>query len=350
MASSAGAAPSGKGGQALFEGLRENRSLLMGIAICGIALYHAPLRIQNPWLALLHDMLNCGVDMFLFLSGLGACHSISRRGGGGYLRQRAKRLLPGLYLFLIPWCGVMYALGLMDIGSLLGSVSLLGWWLGQSLQLNWYFSAVWMFFLLAIPAYRVMGKSRHPVLIWALLTAVSVILGIACPLENCKTAVTRLPIFFTGMLMGCLEQRGFSRQGLLRGILYPLMLLGLWLVMVVYWGLGGRYGYSLGLWWYPYGLVIPGAAVGLADLGSLCRKSPRLRRLLRPLEWCGESSAEILAVHAGIYKIIRMTTWLRMRLWLLVLLGCLALGCLYHYFLVELLEGQGKRTGKAGSA
>lgn len=327
----------------MFQRLRENRSLLMGLAIWGIAFYHAPLQLANPWIRMFHDLLNCGVDMFLFLSGLGACHSIRRRGAAGYLRQRARRLLPGLYPVLILWCALMYAMGVMGAWTVFGSVTLLGWWFGQTIQLNWYFSAVWMFFLLGIPAYRVMGKSRHPVLVWGLMTLGAVGLGLLCPLDYLKTAVTRLPVFFTGMLLGCLEQSGVSRQRLLRGTLYLMMFPGLGLVAAVYWGLGSRYGYSLGLWWYPYALVIPGAAVGLSDLGSLCRKYRPLRILLRPLEWCGESSAEILAIHMGVYKTIFVTTWLRTRTWLWVMLGCLVLGCLYHYVLVDRLWGTPNR-------
>lgn len=322
----------------MFQKLRENRSLLMGLAVCGVAFFHTPFVIHDPWVGMLHNTLNSGVELFLFFSGIGACHSIQRRGGGGYLRQRAARLLPGLYLFLIPWCAVMAALGYMTGREVLGSVTLLGWWLGQSNQLNWYFSAVWMFFLLAVPLYALFRRTEHPVLLWLGLTVLSVLVGILCPLDYLMTAVARLPIFLTGMLFGRLEQTGFRRTGLLRGILIALMPAGLLLVTVVYWSYGWGYGYKLGLWWYPYALVVPGAAVLLADLFSWLRRFRPMARLMRPLEWCGESSAEILMVHVGIYKLIQNTTKMRNRYWLCTLLGCLVLGCLYHYFVTSRLR------------
>lgn len=55
----------------MFQKLRDSRSLLMGLAICGVVFFHTPMVLHDPWVSLLHDMLNCGVDMFLFLSGLG---------------------------------------------------------------------------------------------------------------------------------------------------------------------------------------------------------------------------------------------------------------------------------------
>lgn len=316
--------------RSVFQNLKDSRSLLMGLAIIGIVFYHAPFIIHNPWLEMGHSVLNWGVDLFLFLSGLGACHSIKSSGGGAYLKKRARRLLPGLYLFLIPWCAVMVCLGAMTIRQLLGSVTLLGWWLGESIQLNWYFSAVWLFFLLAVPCYHLFTRTKRPLLLWLGLVAVSIAIGILCPFSWLMTAIARLPIFLTGMLFGRLEQTGFAHHNRLRVILFLLMLLGLALVLVTYLGYGYVYGYSLGLWWYPYALVIPGGAVLIADLAAALRKFPLFSRLGRLVRCCGESSAEILMVHIGIYKIIFVTTRLRNRHWLLVFLACLILGCGYH--------------------
>lgn len=328
----------------MFQHLRESRSLLMGLAILGVAFFHAPFVIHNPWLDMFHSVLNSGVDMFLFLSGLGACHSIARRGGRDYLRQRARRLLPGLYLVMLIWCAVMLGMGLMTVRELLGNVTLLGWWLGMANQLNWYFSAVWAFYLLAVPLYALFRKTAHPVWLWLGLVLLSMALGILCPWDWYKLAVTRLPIFLTGMLFGRLEQTGFSHEKRLRCILFPLMLMGIWLVILTYLGYGYRYGYSLGLWWYPYALVTPGMAVLISDLAALLRKQPLLTKLLRPIELCGESSAEILMIHLAVYKVILATTRYRNRYWLMILLGCASLGCLYHILVVPRLHLPRKRT------
>lgn len=324
----------------LFQNLRDSRSLLMGLAILGIVFYHTPLILHNQWVVMVKSFLNWGVDLFLFLSGLGACHSLRRQGGAAYLKRRAGRLLPGLYLFLLPWCAGMIFVGAMGFKQFLGSVTLLGWWLGESVQLNWYFSAVWMFFLLAIPCYKLYCKTKHPVALWMGLTAISLCLGFLCPLPRLMTAVARLPVFFTGMLFGRLEQTGFCREPRLRAILFLLVPLGLWLTVIAYWGYGYVYGYSLGLWWYPYALIIPGGAVLVSDLAAFLRKNTVLARLMRPIEWCGESSAEILMVHVGLYKIITTVTRCRNRVWLMIALGCVVLGCLYHNVVTVRLSGQ----------
>lgn len=49
-------------------------------------------------------------------------------------------------------------------------------------------------------------KTLHPTAVWGVLTLFSIALGILCPLDRLMTAVTRLPVFLTGMLFGRLEQ------------------------------------------------------------------------------------------------------------------------------------------------
>lgn len=65
----------------------------MGLAILGVVIFHAPFVISHYKLRVIHDNLCCGVDLFLFFSGLGACHSIRSHGGKGYLKKRLSRIL-----------------------------------------------------------------------------------------------------------------------------------------------------------------------------------------------------------------------------------------------------------------
>lgn len=316
----------------------------MGLAILGIVIYHAPLVIGNPWLELCHSALNCGVDLFLFFSGLGACHSIAARGGRGYFRQRVKRILPGLYPVLIPWSFLMVFLGLMTWKEFFGSVTLIGWWVGIYNQLNWYFSAVWLFFLLAIPLYDLFRRTRHPILLWLGLSALTLLLEVLIPHGQISMLLSRLLVFLTGMLFGRLEQLGFSHENRLRAVLFPVMLFGLWALIPVTWGLGYVYGYTLGLWWLPYALFIPGGAVLLADSSEWLRRFSPARRVMGWLEQLGRASSEILIVHLAIYKVILGTRTLPNRWWCLVMVACLILGVLYRK-LIEFIQNQKTAAG-----
>lgn len=325
----------------MFENLRKSRSLLMGLAILGVIFYHAPFIIHQNWLKMIHDNLYCGVELFLFFSGIGACHSIASRGGKGYLLQRCKRILPGLLLVLIPWSLAVWLTGLVDFKGFLGCVTLVGWYLGQDLFLNWYFSAVWVYFLLAVPFYYLFKKFRYPVVLWLILLPLSYLCYHYCDFPQMLLAVARLPIFFTGMLFGRLEQTGFKRTGILRVILAAAMVVGLLWVREVYWTYGIYYGYALGIWWYPFLLVIPGFAVFTADIAAWLRKKGNkvVNFLLHLPEIPGTASAELLAVHLAVYKLVENLAppSLGNPAWVGIMLGCILLGILYQRFVVAKL-------------
>lgn len=314
----------------MFQRIKESRSLLMGLAIFAIGFYHAPFEIHSFKVYVFHECLNMGVDLFLFFSGLGACHSLARRGARSYLSQRAKRLLPGLYLFLLPWCAVMGYLGEMTLLEFLGNITFLGWWFGFHNQLNWYFSGVWLFFLLAPVLYRLFCRTKHILWLWTALVAVSFVLGVLCPNDYYMTVLTRLPIFLTGMLFGRLEQTDFRKETLLKAICYVLLPIGLYLVVITYGGYGWIYGYSLGLWWYPYALVIPGGVILVSEIAARLRKWKPAGFAMKPMEWLGESSSEALMVHIGVYKVIFVLTAFHNHIWVMIWLFTMVLSVVYR--------------------
>ncbi len=58
---------------------------------------------------------------------------------------------------------------------------------------------------------------------------------------------------------------------------------------------------------------------------------------MRPFEWLGESSGEILMVHMAVYKIIQYLTKISNIWWVLVVIFCLAAGVCYQRFVVKKL-------------
>lgn len=317
----------------MFQNLKENRSLLMGLAIFWVAFYHIPWIDRAPWIDCIHDVGYMGVDVFLFLSGLGVCHSVGSRGREGYLIQRAKRIFPSLMPILLVWSVVMFCIDVMNFEELFGSVTLLGWWLGQNKQLNWYFSAVWMFFLLGAGLYKPVIKGKHPVLVALFVAWLSCVAMLLSPYHYHAEAFTRVPVFLLGMLMGRLELSGKISVKWLRGILYGLIPLGVILVVLVWKSWGMQYGDAYGIWWYHFILVVPGGAFLISDLAHMLRRKKVFVYCLRPIELLGEASSEILAIQVGIYKLIQIYTGLLPKQWVLVMLGCFVLGVGYHWLI-----------------
>ncbi len=314
----------------MFQSLKENRSLIMGFAIFYVAFYHIPWIDRAPWIDFLHDIGYLGVDVFLFLSGMGLCHSVKKRGREGYLRQRCKRIFPGLMPFLVLWSLVMLGLHVLSFKEFFGSVTLLGWWFGQKKQLNWYFSAVWFFYFLGALLYRPVVEGKKPLLWVVFVSWLSFIAQWLSPYHYHAEAFTRVPVFLAGMLLGRMELRGETGGKWLRVVLYGAIPVGLFLTCMTWSSWGETWGTYLGLWWYPFLLVVPGGVFLTGELAGFLRRSKVITACMKPVEWLGDASAEGLMLHVGIYKLIQLYWSFLPKYWMLILLGCCVLSVEYR--------------------
>ena len=227
--------------------------------------------------------------------------------------------------------------GVMNWKEFWGSVTLLGWWFGQYKQLNWYFSAVWAFFLLAVPLYGLFRRCRRPVWLWLGLCLGTLAIQIILPGYKASMLSCRALIFLTGMLFGRLEQLGCRHTSAIAWISGLFLVLGLWWMVLEYpydcWG----YGCRLGLWWYPYALFTPGIAILISALWPRLRRLPVIRACGAVVEQLGQSSSEILMIHMALFKAITNVTTLTNPQWFLVIALCLAAGVGYHRWIVPRL-------------
>lgn len=321
----------------MFQSLKENRSLIMGLAIFYVAFYHIPWIDRAPWMDFLHDIGYLGVDVFLFLSGMGLCHSVKQRGRQGYLLQRCRRIFPGLMPVVVLWSLVMLGLHVLTVKEFFGSVTLLGWWFGQNRQLNWYFSAVWLYFFLGVLLYGPVVEGKRP-LRWVIFVSwLGFIAQWLSPYHYHAQVFTRIPVFLAGMLLGRMELRGQTGGKWLRGLLYGAIPVGLFLSYMTWSRWGEAWGTYLGLWWYPFLLLVPGGVVLVSELGGFCRRWRGFRLCIRPLELLGEASSEALMLHVGIYKLIQLRWSFLPKYWVLIMLGCFLLAVLYRNLVVKRL-------------
>ena len=142
------------------------RDEIKGAAILWVVFFHAQLGLGG----LLYDVQKIGyggVDMFLFLSGFGLYHSLSRDADAGrYLLRRARRLLPAYLPFCAVWLCVMlplYGLGtVQSVRVVAGNLLMLGFFAGTPAMINWYVSALALTLLAAPLVYGLMARASHP--------------------------------------------------------------------------------------------------------------------------------------------------------------------------------------------
>lgn len=196
------------------------RGALMGIAMLIIILFHVDLARSDMFFGL-RRMGNLGVDMFLFLSGIGLWFSWMKtpRYKHFYFR-RLIRIYPAWLiiacLYYIPRIHVHDAASLLH---LLGEIGFnIDFWLHDELAF-WYIPAIMMLYLFAPPYMQLIR--RHPVYRWLPVVMIMwcILVQWVTPIHHAVGHIeifwSRVPIFFIGINMGEMvrQKRTIDGQG-----------------------------------------------------------------------------------------------------------------------------------------
>ena len=197
------------------------RGALMGIAMLIIILFHVDLARSDMFFGL-RRMGNLGVDMFLFLSGIGLWFSWMKT--PSYRHFYFRRLIRIYPAWLIIAC--LYYLPRLHVHDAASLVNLIGeigfnwnFWLHDELSF-WYIPAIMMLYLFAPPYMELIR--RHSVYRW-----LPVVMIMWCILVEGVTPThhavghleifwSRVPIFFIGINMGEMvrQKRTIDGQGI----------------------------------------------------------------------------------------------------------------------------------------
>ena len=194
--------------------LNQHRKALMGFAILWITLYHC---IAGPVTALgipvLAPVLNygwLGVDIFLFLSGIGLYFSMSHNASAGafYKRRIRRVVIPWLVLSLPYWIIKTMILDGMRFRAMLLNWSGASFWL-FGVKSVWYVAFLLVLYALYPLIFRI--QKQHPLCIRVLIAGafvLNIVMLNAVPDYYGKTelAFTRIPVFLFGSLTGAFLQ------------------------------------------------------------------------------------------------------------------------------------------------
>lgn len=288
--------------------LSQYRSQLMGFAILIVILFHVG--------GMRHDTIaycfcrcgNVGVDIFLFVSGIGIWHSWCKRPDlWTYLVRRCVRIYPAWTVI-----ACFYYIPLYYKGQLSGTYTiveiLFNWGFWEHDELNfWYIPAIMMLYVIA-PAYMHLIQ-RSPSYRWMPVMAILIclLLNYWSPfhhaLGHLEIFFSRIPIFLIGVNMGTWVKEGRSLERQSYGML--LMILGASILACVNFENGLRYHFPLFLERMTY---IP-LTVTLSVL--LCQTFRHFPRWMNDaLGFLGSISLELYLIHIGfIVRLIRPYHW-----------------------------------------
>ena len=285
----------------------------MGAAMLMIILFHVALPRSDAFFGL-RRVGNLGVDIFLFLSGVGLWYSWTKQllttkvdGIKAFSRewwQFYKRRLIRIYptwlviacLYYIPhythglnlWAG---GHGLID---LLGDI-LINWdfWLHDELKF-WYIPATMMLYLFA-PAYMELIR-RHPVYRWLVLVMVmwTVLVQWVTPIHQAVGHIeifwSRVPIFFLGINMGEMIREKRTLDGASIWMIWLMFLMTLLTSIFLEQQLHGRFPLFI-----ERLLYIPLVVTTIIIFNRMWRRTPKWFNAI--FSWIGALSLEAYLIH-----------------------------------------------------
>ena len=267
------------------------RSLWMGIAILMVVYFHSYFFItffkdihSNIFVSVLKELKTFsygGTDIFLFASGIGCCFSLNKL----IKESNSQNSMAADFYFT------------SAIGNLLSIQD----FTGNGKSINWYISAMWLFYLLSPYFYSLLSKysKKYQIL---LLIFTSFLFSIPFIKSNFLITFSRLPIFFIGMVTAKYfsENSEFSYKNSLFFIfLFVAGLFFLELVKAKFKGIALK----TGLLWYPFIFAVPGGCITLSLIARYFDNFFIFNKLNRFFSWLGNYTFEVFLTHLFLFDL-----------------------------------------------
>lgn len=291
----------------------------MGAAMLMIILFHVALPQSDPFFGL-RRVGNLGVDIFLFLSGIGLWYSwvktlpLSPSPGGGseypgsfnfkvfivkwvkFYRRRLVRVYPAwLVIACAYYIPHFHGSTLWDYVDLAGDI-LINWdfWFHDELTF-WYIPAIMMLYLFAPPYMELIR--RHPVYRWLVLVMVmwTALVQWVTPIHEAVGHIeifwSRVPIFFLGINMGEMVKRKDTLDGASIWMIWIMFLMSLLSSIFLEQNLHGRFPLFI-----ERLLYIPLVVTCIILFNRMWRRTPGWFNAI--FAWVGALSLEAYLIHS----------------------------------------------------
>ncbi|QWU14487.1 Peptidoglycan/LPS O-acetylase OafA/YrhL, contains acyltransferase and SGNH-hydrolase domains [Paenibacillus sophorae] len=281
------------------------RTQLMGIAILWIVFFHSTINTSSvPIINTFKTIGYGGVDIFLMLSGLGLYFSCQKDNNVmRFYKRRLLRIIPTYMIVVFIICLLNWYVGEMSLTDVILNLTTLSFWVNSNKIFDWYVPAIFVLYLLT-PVFMYYFKSKNKYISVAAAILIGLLITVAItptPLSYLNIFTIRIPIFFTGFLVGYWIETG-KKANFLHLIVYIVMaILGLTFLIVSMKYLSYEFLWNNGFFWYPFILITLPLCVFVAT--SLQAFSAFGMKKFIFLTFCGTHSLEIYLIHERVLNI-----------------------------------------------
>lgn len=319
------------------------RSVWLGIAMIGIVWFHSEYEFSLPFINELKPFAYGGVDICFFASGIGCYFSLSKDPDPyRFLKRRFSRIFPMYLCFMALWIPFMALTDEMGIGVALGNLFAVQTFTGSGGDFNWYICATLLFYIFAPYLKSAVDQAKGAVGPMLILTA---LLLISVPFWGSAAYIifmTRLPVFFVGILFGkrCFGGKPFSVRSMAVYICIAAFgALALDACMDYCYRTSPAYLWDYGLYWYPFLLITPGLCIAISLVMGLLERWKVGRWLVLVLTKIGDYSYEICLMHILVFDVLEYMHLYNYRPKVFYFsIPCMAVGCVALRYAVRMLQ------------
>lgn len=294
-----------------FSLINKNRKFLFGIATLWIAWFHSydliftvneKITFMNlgnllSWILYIG---NCGVDIFLLLSGAGLYFSFSKNPDlPSFWRKRLLRVLPSSVIaaFIIS-CFI----GSSNIWIFLARISFLDFYLCKTqAPIFWYVSAILLFYLLFPLFYRIIEKYRclGLTLIIFISVIITMIVFFAFPemFNRWEALLARIPVFATGIVLGQVIEKNIKISNVKVLLICLIGVIYFFGMMITINALPEEFLFFRHYLYLPFSVL-------LVIIIPFVRSHIEVAFIVKPLEFLGIYSLQVYLIHPNIYEIM----------------------------------------------
>ena len=320
--------------------IRNNRTELMGICIIWVVWFHSIIHVflpdSNPIFLFINGVLEFtkligygGVDIFLFVSGFGIYHSLSKNSVSTFIFNRCNKIIPVWWIYLVLYtCLSFFFDNTVTKHKLLSSALFVGFWQGKSIG-NWYVYVIVLFYLISPVIYSLIHDSKNKLKCTVFIICIGLLISFTfIDRFLMMMSFSRIPVFVLGFFFAA-AMNDFAMNRKRWIAVLAVCALGIFILHYTY---IHYYLYldGYGMWWYPFILIAPSLSVLLCGLLEKL-KAGRAAFLAQPLKIFGNASLEILLVSDFIFEfcVSFFIYWLYAAIIYAVL--SIILGLLFHY-------------------
>lgn len=285
--------------------INKYRKIIMGFAILWVMFLHCYADLMEelhvPVIAFIFAQGNLGVELFLFLSGIGLYYSMSKDSAPlpFYWRRIKRVVLPWLIMSCPYWVLKTLIVDHEGIGAFLLNLTGLSFWM-DGITTVWYVAFILTMYFIYPLIFNIQSKkSSYLLVLTGAVFAVNLLMLLFCPDYYAKTeiAFTRIPIFLLGSYTGeILKKKSWDKTKQTGFLLYTAVMLSFYILGVL------SYNYGLKLLPGDFDKMIlrfGGQSVTFLLIAGICLLSEKLPcvPIQKAFSFLGEITLEAYLLH-----------------------------------------------------